>query len=53
MFITLNHQDGGECRGNAFLDTDNKIEDFTQSCDLHPGEKAHMETEDVAGPPSY
>ncbi|EDK97650.1 kininogen 2 isoform 2 precursor [Mus musculus] len=36
--VALPNGDGGECRGNAFLDTDNKIEDFTQSCDLHPGD---------------
>ena len=42
--MVLNHQDDGECRGNVVVDIDNKIADFSQSCDLYPGEKAHMET---------
>ncbi|XP_034371282.1 kininogen-1 isoform X3 [Arvicanthis niloticus] len=35
--VSLPNGDDGECRGNAFVDMDNKIADFSQSCDLYPG----------------
>ena len=47
--MILNHQDDGECRGNVVVNIDNKIADFSQSCDLYPGEKAHMETREALG----
>lgn len=36
--VALPNGDGGECRGNAFVDMENKIADFSQSCDIHPGD---------------
>ncbi|GAB1300146.1 Kininogen-1 [Apodemus speciosus] len=34
---SAHRQDDGECRGNVVVDIDNKIADFSQSCDLYPG----------------
>ncbi|GAB1300148.1 Kininogen-1 [Apodemus speciosus] len=51
--VSLRNGDDGECRGNVVVDIDNKIADFSQSCDVYPGEKVRMETREAAGPPSY
>ncbi|XP_052014493.1 T-kininogen 1-like isoform X2 [Apodemus sylvaticus] len=35
--VSLPNGDDGECRGNVVVNIDNKIADFSQTCDLYPG----------------
>ncbi|XP_031220455.1 kininogen-1, partial [Mastomys coucha] len=37
--VSLPKGDGGECRGNAFVDMENTIADFSQTCNVKTGEK--------------